>query len=337
MKVFEIKDRFGLENLTLGERDVPRPGAGELLVKMKAVSLNFRDLLTVQGMYNPRQPLPLIPCSDGCAEIVELGEGVEDYAVGQRVMPIFAQKWVSGRPTRGKLTSTLGGPFDGTLCEYMTLPAESVVRVPDYLSDAEAATLPCAAVTAWSALVVQGGIKAGDKVLVLGTGGVAIAAVQIAGMLGAEVIITSSQNEKLERALALGAKHGINYREVAQWGKEARKFTREGEGVDHVIEVGGAGTLNQSIRSLRVGGQISLIGVLAGGMQEINVIPVLMQNIRIQGVIVGDREAFEDLMKAYALHQIKPVVDKVFPFEETRAAFEHVLDGAHFGKVCISL
>jgi NADPH:quinone reductase-like Zn-dependent oxidoreductase len=336
MKVIEIKESFGLENLTIVERERPQPGPGELLLKMKAVSLNFRDLLTVQGMYNPRQPLPLIPCSDGVGVVVEAGDGVQGFGPGDRVIPIFAQKWLSGEPTRDKLRSTLGGPLDGTLCEYMTVPAEAVATVPNYMSDLEAATLPCAALTAWSALVVQAHVRPGDTVLVLGTGGVAIAAVQIAKMLGARVIVTSSSDEKLERARALGADHGINYRAEPRWGKLARELAG-GEGVDHVIEVGGAGTLEQSIRSVRVNGQISLIGVLAGGVQEVNVIPVLMQNIRIQGVIVGSRESFEDMLRAYALHQVKPVVDRVFAFEESRAAFEHVLDGAHFGKVCISL
>ncbi|MFU8803451.1 MAG: zinc-dependent alcohol dehydrogenase family protein, partial [Bradymonadaceae bacterium] len=317
-------------------RDVPRPAKGELLIKMKAASLNFRDLLMVQGMYNPRQALPLIPCSDGVGEVVELGAGVERFEPGERVMPIFAQKWISGRPTKEKLKSTLGGPLDGTLAEYMVLDAEAVVSVPEYLSDVEAAALPCAAVTAWNALAVQGDVKPGDRVLVLGTGGVAIAAVQIAITLGAEVIVTSSSDQKLERARDLGAKHGINYRDVSEWGKAVRALTDD-VGVDHVIEVGGAGTLNQSIRAVRIGGHISLIGVLAGGMQEINVIPVLMQNIRVQGVIVGDREMFEDMNRAFSAHEIRPVIDRVFAFEEAPAAFEYILDAAHFGKVCITM
>jgi len=212
MKVFEIQDAFGLDHLSLTERPTPSPGPGQVLVRMGAASLNYRDLLMVRGHYNPRQPLPLVPCSDGAGTVVAVGEGVTRVQEGDRVATVFAQTWISGEPAPDKLRSTLGGPLDGTLAEFMVLDAEGVVSVPEALSDEEAATLPCAALTAWSALVTQGEVKAGDTVLVQGTGGVSIFALQFALLLGAQVIVTSSRDEKLERARQLGAHETINYR-----------------------------------------------------------------------------------------------------------------------------
>ena len=336
MRALVIDGEFGLEHLKIQERPSPRPGAGEMKLRMKAASLNFRDLLTIQGFYNPRQALPLVPCSDGVGEVIEVGEGVEEGWLGKRVMPIFAQRWLSGEPTKEKLKSTLGGPLDGTLAEEMVVGAESVVEVPSYLSDEEGATLPCAAVTAWSALIEQGGLKAGETVLTLGTGGVSIFGMQLAKLAGARVIVTSSSDEKLERVRALGADEVINYRKEGSWGKRVKELTG-GRGVDQVIEVGGAGTLAQSIRAVRIGGTINLIGVLAGGIQEVNVIPVLMQNIRIQGVIVGHREMFERMCKALDAGKLKPVVDQVFTLDEVPAAFDRMAEGAHFGKICVRL
>lgn len=336
MRVLEIRAQFGLDNLQFTEREVGEPGPGEVLLEMKAASLNFRDLLTIQGFYNPRQPLPLIPCSDGVGEVIALGEGVNSEMMGKRVLPLFAQRWLSGEPTKEKLMSTLGGPLDGVLREKMILSAESLVEVPDYLSDEEAACLPCAALTAWSALIAQGGVKAGDEVLTLGTGGVSLFALQFAKMAGAKVIITSSSDEKLHRAIELGADEVINYRKDAKWGKVVKERT-DGRGVDHVIEVGGAGTLAQSLRAVRIGGTISLIGVLSGGLQEINVIPILMQNIRVQGVIVGHKEMFEDMNRAMEVHKIRPVVDQVFSLDEVPEAFDRMAEGAHFGKICVRI
>ena len=336
MKVCEIQEQFGLDNLVMSERPSPSPGPGELKLSMRCASLNFRDLLMVQGMYNPRQPLPVIPCSDGVGEVVDVGDGVDEEWVGKRVCPIFAQGWKSGEPTKAKLKTTLGGPLDGTLAEEMVVDAESVVVVPEHLTDAEAASLPCAAVTAWNALVEQGGVKAGDTILTLGTGGVSTFAVQIASMLGARVIATSSSDEKLERIKEMGADEGINYVDNEDWQDRARELSG-GRGVDLVVEVGGAGTLQKSIRAVRIGGQISLIGVLSGGAQELNIIPVLMQNIRIQGVIVGHREMFERLNRAIAHHKMRPAIDKVFAFDEVKEAFNRMTEGAHFGKICVKL
>jgi len=336
MRIVEIRDHFGLENLALSERPDPEPGDGELLLRMRAASLNYRDLLTVLGHYNPKQPLPLIPCSDGVGEVMAVGEGATEFAAGDRVAPIFAQGWISGEPTLSKLRSTLGGPLDGTLAELMVVRASGVVRAPESLSDVEVAALPCAAVTAWSALVTQGSVKSGDTVLVQGTGGVSIFALQFARMLGARVIVTSSSDEKLERARALGAWETINYRTTRKWGRRALELTG-GSGVDLIVEVGGAGTLAESLTAVRVGGQISLIGVLSGVTSELNVIPVLMKNVRIQGILVGHREGFEAMNRAITANGLRPVVDRVFPLEEARAALEHMSGAEHFGKLCISI
>lgn len=325
-----------MDHLVAGERLRPRPGHGEVLLQMKAASLNFRDIMTVKGLYNPKQPLPLVPCSDGVGEVIEVGTGVGRVAVGDRVATLFAQKWWGGGPEREKLRSTLGGPYDGTLTEYMALSEDGVVPVPEHLTDAEAATLPCAALTAWSALVTQGGVRAGDTVLVQGTGGVSIFALQFARLLGARVIVTSSKAEKLERALELGASAGINYVEEPDWGKKARQLTG-GAGVDLVVEVGGGGTLEQSLKAIRIGGQISMIGVLSGGVAKVALAPVLMGNVRIQGILVGSREGFEAMNRAIDLHELKPVVDRVFPFSETPEAFSYMAEGRHFGKVAIEI
>lgn len=336
MKVFEIRGGFGLDHLQIGERSDPVPGPRDVLMRMCAVSLNYRDLLMVKGAYDPRQPLPLIPCSDGVGEVVEVGSEVRDLAVGDRVATVFAQGWTSGRPERDKLRSTLGGPLDGALAQWMVLPETGVVKVPSYLSHSEAATLPCAALTAWSALVTQGNVRAGDTVLVQGTGGVSIFALQLAQILGARVVITSSSDAKLQQAQRLGSWKEINYRADPRWGSTARKLT-DGLGVDLVVEVGGAGTLAQSCRALRTGGQISLIGVLAGHAEKIDILPIVMSNLRVQGILVGSREGFLAMSRAFEQHQIRPVVDRIFPFEEAREALAYLAGGLHFGKVCIEI
>jgi NADPH:quinone reductase-like Zn-dependent oxidoreductase len=336
MRAYEIQEGFGLENLRLVDRPDPVPAPGQVVLEMKAASLNYRDLLTVRGHYNPRQPLPLIPCSDGVGVVTAVGEGVSRVAIGDRVAGIFSQTWLAGPPTAERLRGTVGGPIDGALCERMVLDAEGVVPVPEYLSDAEAAALPCAAVTAWSSLAEQGSVGAGDVVLLQGTGGVSIFALQIARTLGARTIVTSSSDEKLGRARALGAWKTINYSEDPDWGKTARKLTG-GLGVDHVVEVGGAGTLAQSMKATRVGGTISVIGVLSGIASEVNLIPILMQNLRLQGILVGSRDGFERMNRAFDAHRIQPVVDRVFPFDEAVEAFHHMASGAHFGKICIEI
>jgi NADPH:quinone reductase-like Zn-dependent oxidoreductase len=336
MRAYEIQKTFGYDSLHVVERPDPVPAPGHLLLRMKAASLNYRDLLTVQGLYNPKQPLPLVPLSDGVGEVARVGDGVTRVKVGDRVLASFFQKWFSGRPTKAKLLSALGGPLDGTLCDHMILHEEGVVRAPAHLSDEEAATLPCTGVTAWSAIVEQGGLRPGETLVVLGTGGASVFALQFAKLLGARVIVTSSSDAKLERARALGANEVINYRETPDWEKRVRELTA-GEGADHVLEVGGGGTFAKSVRATRVGGAISLIGVLAGNTTEVNLAPILMQNIRVQGVIVGSRETFEAMNHAVVQHRLRPVVDRVFPFEEAVAAMHWMAGQRHFGKIVIRI
>ncbi len=335
MKVFEIRDGFGLDALAPGERPVPVPGVGQVLVKMKAVSVNYRDLLVVKGLYNPRLVLPLIPFSDGAGEVVAVGPDVTRVKTGDRVAGIFMQGWLAGELTEAMAGTALGGAIDGVLAEYAVLREEGVVPLPEHLSWEEGATLPCAAVTAWHAVVEQG-VRPGDTILTLGTGGVSLFALQFARMAGARVLATSRSDGKLEQALQLGASEGINATTIPEWDKEARQFTG-GRGVDLVVEVGGAGTLSRSLRAVRSGGSISLIGVLTGTTGEANPLPAVMKGIRIQGIFVGSREMFERMNRAITLHGLHPVVDRIFPFAEVRDALRYMESGAHFGKIVISL
>ena len=336
MKVWQIDGGFGLDNLRLAERRSPEPGPGQVVLAMRAASLNYRDLLMVKGHYDPRQPLPLIPCSDGVGEVTAVGDRVSRVAVGDRVATCFSQAWIGGPPSRERLRATLGGPLDGTLCEQMLLSAEGVVPVPGHLTDAEAATLPCAAVTAWGALVDQGGITAGDTVLVQGTGGVSIVALQLAQLLGARVIVTSSSDAKLERARELGAWQTINYRQDPGWGKTARRLT-DGRGVDLVVEVGGAGTLEQSLKAVAFGGTVIVLGVLSGFASELNILPIFMQQVRLQGLLVGSRDAFEAMNRAIAAAELRPVVDRVVPFADAPEAFRVMEQAGHFGKIAVGI
>jgi NADPH:quinone reductase-like Zn-dependent oxidoreductase len=335
MKVWELKDKFGLDSLTISERPEPRPGPGQVLVQMRAWSLNFRDLMVAIGTYNPKLRMPQILLSDGVGRIADVGPGVGRVKKGDRVAPIFMQKWLAGQVNEAMARSALGGGADGVLAEHVVLSEDGVVLVPDHLTDEEAATLPCAAVTAWHALITEGKLQPGATVLTQGTGGVSLFALQFAKLAGARVIATSSSDEKLNRALRLGASDGINYKTTPEWDKRARQLTAD-VGIDHIVEVGGAGTLGRSLRAVRLGGTISLIGVLSG-TGEVNPLPVLMKNIRVQGIFVGSREMFEDMNRAITLFQMRPVVDRVFGFNETREALGYLQSGAHFGKVCIRL
>lgn len=335
MKVYEIQGGFGVDALRLAERPQPQPGPGQVLLKLRAISLNYRDLLTVKGTYNPKLRLPSVPVSDGVGEVVAIGEGVTRVKTGQRVAGIFMPGWLEGELDDAKARTALGGAVDGLLAEYAVLSQDSVVAVPEHLSDEEAATLPCAAVTAWHGLVCAGGVKPGDSVLVQGTGGVSLFALQFARLAGARIFITSSSDEKLARAKALGASEGVNYRTTAEWGDTVRQLSG-GRGVDHVIEVGGAGTLGQSLRAVRTAGHIALIGVLSGHGQ-FNPVPILMKGVRVTGIYVGSRAMFESMNRAIALHQMKPVVDRVFDFAQAAEAFRHMESGAHFGKIVIRI
>ncbi len=336
MRAVVIDGSFGLDDLQTVQRELPEPGPGQVRLRMIAQSLNYRDLLMVRGHYDPRQPLPLIPCSDGVGIVEAVGEGVTRAAVGDRVCPIFCQQWLDGRPDRRMIRSTLGGPLDGTLAEGMVIGEQGLVHPPAHLSDAECAALPCAAVTAWSALFTYGQLQAGETVLVQGTGGVSVFALQLAKAAGARVILTSSSDDKAARARELGADETINYREHPQWSKVVRELT-DGRGVDHVVEVGGAGTLQQSIRSTAVAGTISIIGVLSGVSTEVMVTPILMSGIRLQGILVGHRAGFEALCAFVGEHQLRPVIGATFGLDEVRAGFDLMARGGHFGKIAIEV
>jgi NADPH:quinone reductase-like Zn-dependent oxidoreductase len=334
MKVWEVHTKEGLDALTLVKRQEVPPGAGQILIKIRATSLNYRDLLTVKGAYGSKQKLPLVPFSDGAGEVVAVGDGVTRVKVGDRVATIFMQTWLAGGFSADKAKSALGGAIDGVLAEYITLHEDGVVHVPAHLSDEEAATLPCAAVTAWNALTTEGNFKAGDTVLVQGTGGVSLFALQFAKLMGARVIATSSSDQKLDKLKQLGAADVINYKTTPDWDEQVWELTG-GVGVDRVIEVGGAGTLNKSLRAVRYGGHISLIGVLSGLSADVSTASILHKGIRLQGIYVGSREMFEAMNRAIALHRLKPIVDRVFSFEQAREALEYMESGAHFGKIAI--
>lgn len=311
----------------------PVPGPGRVALRMKAWSVNYRDLLMTRGAYDPRLSLPYVPLSDGVGEVVALGDGVTRVAVGDRVCPTFSPGWLAGDPDPDAVRKTRGGPLPGVLADTVVVSEQELVRVPAHLSDAAAATLPCAALTAWSALRL-GDLRPGDTVLVLGSGGVALWALQLARAAGARVVATTSSPEKAARLRALGAAHVVSRTEEPRWGRAVRRWA--GDGVDLVIEVGGAGTLEQSLEATRVGGTVAMIGVLAGGREPVSVLPLLMRQIRAQGVFVGHRQGFEALTRAVALHGIEPVVDRVFPFEDAQRAVDALADGAHFGKLAIS-
>ncbi len=335
MRAYEIQ-RFGLDGLALVDRPDPEPGPGQVVVAVEACSLNYRDLLMAKGAYNPRQRLPLVPLSDGVGRVEAVGEGVTRVAVGDRVAGIFAQGWLAGGFNPAARATTLGGPLDGMLAERVALSAEGVVPVPAHLSAAQAACLPCAGVTAWNALFAKGRLQAGQSVLLLGTGGVSIFALQLAKAAGARCIITSSSDEKLERARALGADEGINYRAEPEWDKRVRAMT-DGRGVDLVVEVGGADTLPRSINAAAFDGRVAIIGVLAGVETALPVTSILMKQVRLLGVLVGSREMFEELNRAIALHGLEPVVDRVLPFAQAPEAFAAMARAEHFGKIAIEV
>lgn len=332
--------QFGLEHLQITDLPTPQIAPDMVLIKVHAMSLNYRDLMVVKGIYNPKMTLPRIPCSDGAGEVVAVGGGVSRVAVGDRVCGIFMQRWLDGPLTADKSKAALGGDVDGMLAEYVLLHQDGVVRFPEHLSYEEAATLPCAGVTAWNALHYGGDpaspAKAGDTVVIQGTGGVSIFALQFAKLLGARVIGTSSSEEKLARAYSLGLSGGCNYRNRPDWSKWVSEVT-DGLGADRIIEVGGAGTFSQSLRAARVGGVIAQIGVLSGGVtsEPLALTPILHKQLRVQGIYVGSRAMFEQMNFAITQAGLRPVVDHVFPFAEAREAFLHMESGSHFGKIVI--
>jgi NADPH:quinone reductase-like Zn-dependent oxidoreductase len=334
MKTFEYRN-FGLENLVMTEREMPAPSSDEVVVRIHAASLNYRDVRFFQGIYKPDAKFPTVPLSDGAGEVVAIGDCVSRWKVGDRVCPIFMQGWLESAVTPQKARTALGGgDLDGVLREYAAFDENGLVRIPDHLSYEEAATLPCAAVTAWHALVVFGKIKAGATVLILGTGGVSIFALQFAKMHGARVIATSSSDDKIARVRALGADEAVNYKRTPDWDTEVFRLTDK-IGVDHVVEVGGAGTLPKSLNAVRTAGDISVIGVLAGG-SGLDPARLLMKSVCLQGIFVGSRQMFEEMNRAIALHKLRPVIDKTFPFDQAREALAHMEKGLHFGKIVLT-
>ena len=334
MRTWEVRGEWGIDHLQMVDRPAPTAAAGQVVVRLRAASINYRDLLTVQGMGGTRR-LPLVPFSDGAGEVIAVGDDVSRVKVGDRVCPMFFQSWKDGPPDATKRARPLGGPLPGVLQDEMALDAEYVSPAPRGWSFEEAATLPCAGLTAWRALMVEGELKAGETVLVQGTGGVSIFALQFAKMAGARVIVTSSSDDKLARAKSLGADETINYKTGPEWAKAALELTG-GAGVDHVVEVGGAGTLNQSLEAAKVGGRIEVIGVLSGFSQQIAMPTLFGKNLRMIGLSVGSREMFEGMVAAIDASGMKPVVDRTFAFDQVPDALRHMKGASHFGKICVT-
>jgi NADPH:quinone reductase-like Zn-dependent oxidoreductase len=334
MRCYELQGTSGLDALKFAERPTPQVGPHQVLVKVRAASLNYRDAMIAGGGYARGVKVPVIPLSDGAGEVVAAGAHVKNVKEGDRVAGIFFQRWLAG-PVRPDIQeAALGGSADGMLTELALLDGDGVVKVPDALSFAEAATLPCAALTAWHGLVEAGGMKPGDTVLLLGTGGVSIFGLQFAKLAGARAIITSSSDEKLERAKTMGADEGINYRRNPEWQDKVRELTH-GRGVDHVLEV--AGSDGKSLAAVRNGGHLAIIGSRAGHAGELDRRQILGKGVRITGINVGSRAMFEAMNRAIAANGLRPVIDKTFPFSDSLAAYRDFTTGQHFGKVVISM
>jgi NADPH:quinone reductase-like Zn-dependent oxidoreductase len=335
MRSYIVPSPAGIDSLTLVERPDPVPGHRQVLVRVRATSLNYRDLLTIESTYSRAAPkADLVPLSDGAGDVVAVGPGVSRLKVGDRVAGCFMQKWIGGAIDEAAQASAMGGAIDGMLTELAVLEEDGAVRLPARLSFEEGATLPCAAVTAWHALVEIGNLKAGDTVLVQGSGGVSIFALQFARMFGARVIATSSSAAKAERLKKMGAEAVIDYRATPEWDKEAMRLTG-GRGADVIVEVGGAGTLPRSFTAARLGGRIAVIGLLSG-MAEVDPMPILRRNLRVQGLYVGSKQMFEAMNRAIEAGGLEPVIDKVFPFAQAKEAYRHLKGQTHFGKIVIA-
>jgi NADPH:quinone reductase-like Zn-dependent oxidoreductase len=334
MRALEIRGGYGIDALTFIERPDPVPEPGQIVLRMSALSLNYRDLLVINGVNRWRPSLPRIPVSDGVGNIVATGAGVSRHSMGQRVAPLFYPQWIEGGPTPEKMASPLGGAAaDGLFAEYAVVHEKSVVAVPDFLSDEEAATLPCAGLTAWNGVAEQGRLEPGDTAVVLGTGGVALFALQFARLAGARVIVTSSTDEKLARAIDLGAADGINYRTTPDW--PARVVELTGGGATLVVDT--AGNLREAIAAVRMGGTVSFIGLLQGMTSEIDLVALMGKSARVQAVDVGSGAMFEAMNTAMSRGGVLPVIDRIFDFSEARKAFAYLESRSHFGKVCIRL
>lgn len=336
MRLYRLANPGCIDCLAIDEAEIPKPQRRQVLVRMRAASLNYRDLLIATGRYGRAVIRPgLVPLSDGAGEVAEVGPDVTRVAVGDRVAGIFHQAWLGGEISDAIRGSALGGDLDGVLAEYVLFEQEGLVHLPPHLSFEEGASLPCAGVTAWNALFGGRRVQPGDTVLTQGTGGVSVFAIQFAHAAGARVIGTSSSDEKLERARALGLSDGINYRTTPEWDQEVWRLTGK-RGVDHVVEVGGPGTLPRSLRAVRMGGTVHVIGLLSGG-GEIDPLVLIPRSATLRGVYVGSRELFEEMNRAITTTQMRPVVDRIVAFEDAREAYRHLESGAHFGKVVIRI
>jgi NADPH:quinone reductase-like Zn-dependent oxidoreductase len=338
MRAYELTaGSSSIDALRRCERPDPKPGTAQILVRIQAVSLNYRDLMIARGHYmGGPVGSNVIPLSDGAGEVIAAGSAVKRFRVGDRVAGTFFRNWIDGAPPQGPLVALGAPPADGVLAEYVVFDEQDAVAVPAHLSVEAAAALPCAAVTAWRALVELGRVAPGETVLLIGTGGVSIFALQFARLAGARVLITSSSDGKLKRARSLGADGCINYRTNPDWEREVMKLT-DGRGVDHVLEVGGSGTLSRSIASVAVGGRIALIGVLTGVGDPGSPYGLLGRQASIHGVFVGSRGHFERMNAAIAVNRLEPIVDRIFRFDEAAAAYRHLESGAHFGKVVLCI
>lgn len=334
MRRYVVTPGEGIEGLKIETAAPPQPARGQVLVAMKAASLNYRDLMILGGQYPGMDATPVVPLSDGTGEVIAIGEGVSRFAVGDRVAGIFLQSWAGGTITDADIGSALGGGIDGVLAEQCLFSEQGLVAIPDHLTYEQAATLPCAGVTAWNALFGARSLIAGQTVLTLGTGGVSMFAIQFALAAGARVIATSSSDAKLARVRDMGVADTINYSATPEWGAEARRLTG-GRGVDTVVEVGGPGTLAKSIEATVRDGIVQLIGVLS--FAQIDPLPILTSGIMVRGFMVGSREMFEAMNRAVSQHKIVPVIDRVFPFEDAAAAYAHIQSAGHFGKVVIRI
>lgn len=333
MKTWQLH-RFGLDGLQIVGRSVPAPGPGEVLVRWRAHSLNYRDLVIVQGTYLPNLPLPFIPLSDGAGEVVAVGEGVTEWRPGDRVIGHYIQSWQEGPATPENTRLSLGAPLPGVLTEFSALPAHGLVPLPAHLSFEEGATLPIAALTAWNALFTTGDLRPGSIVVFEGTGGVSLFGLQLAHAAGLRTLIISSSDEKLARARELGADELINYRTTPEWSRRVRELTG-GRGADLVLEVGGPTTFGEALRAVRPGGRIAFVGFLSGTALTLDAVEFIRSGATVHALRVGSRAMFRELLRAMELHRLRPVIDQVFAFDETPAAFRRLLTGAHFGKIVI--
>lgn len=337
MNAWEIPDETGgVDALRLAERAAPELGPGQVRVRVRAVSLNYRDLSTVETPKGRSPRFPFVPCSDGAGEVLEVGAGVRGVAVGDRVAGCFFQDWEDGPCSPRAMASALGGARDGMLAEEVVLEAGGVIPVPEHLDFAEAACLPCAGLTAWHMLMAPEPVMAGETVLILGTGGVSVFAQQFCSMMGAETIVTSSSDAKLARMREMGAAHGVNYRETPEW-QEAVLALTGGEGVDRAMEVGGPGTLPRSILATKVGGRISLVGILTGAAGAVNPTDIMRRSQTLTGIYVGPRAMFARMNRALSAHGVKPVIDARFAFAEAPEAFRAMRAAGHFGKIVIEV